>query len=204
MPRPSNKAVRRSQIARGLMRVMAARGYDGASMPEIAKAAGLTQGLIHYHFKNKQEILIAALDELVALHNKGLDSHMASLEGRPHEQLAAFIDFHLGLGTDASPEALACWLVISGESLRKTNIREAFEAALSVWVTRLIGIIEDGNRDSLFDCSAVEEAAAALMSTIQGYFLLAATARSQIPLGSAARSAKLMAEGLLKPKKSFL
>lgn len=204
MPRPSNKAERRSQIVRGLMRVMAARGYDGASMPEIARAAGLTQGLIHYHFKNKQEILLAAIDELVAAHNKGLDDRLASHGGEPCEQLAAFIDFHLGLGTDASPEALACWLVISGESLRKTEIREAFEAAIAVWVARLIEIIEDGNRQSLFDCSAAEDAAAALMSTIQGYFVLAATARSQIPRGSAARSTKLMAEGLLKPETSFL
>ncbi len=204
MPRPSNKAERRSQIARGLMNVMADWGYDGASMPEIAKAAGLTQGLIHYHFKNKQEILLAVLDELVALHNEGLDNHLASLEGKPHEQLSAFIDFHLGLGTDASPEALACWLVISGEALRKTDIRDAFEAAIALWVARLVEIIEDGNRESRFDCPDAQDAAAALMSTIQGYFVLAATARSQIPRGSEARSAKLMAKGLLKPAKSFL
>ncbi len=203
MPRPSNTAERRTQIARGLISVMAERGYDGASMPAIAKAAGLTQGLIHYHFKNKRAILLVALQELVVLHTDHLDRHLAPLDDDPHEQMAAFIDFHLGLGTDASPEILASWLVLSGEALRQRKVRKAFAEAVAKWVQQLVGIIEQGNREGLFDCVQPAAAAAALMSTIQGYFVLGATARDQIPRGSAARSTKAMAEGLLRSKWSF-
>ena len=38
---------------------MADRGYERASVTAIAKAAGLTPGLVHYHFHNKKEILLA-------------------------------------------------------------------------------------------------------------------------------------------------
>ena len=47
MARPSNTEERRQQIVQGLLRVMAERGYERASIAEIARAAGLTPGLVH-------------------------------------------------------------------------------------------------------------------------------------------------------------
>jgi TetR/AcrR family transcriptional regulator, transcriptional repressor of bet genes len=204
MPRPSNTQERRRQIAGALIKVMARRGYDGASVAGIAKTARLTPGLVHYHFESKQEILLAALDELVARHDARLDERLnAAGEDDPHAQLAAFIDFHLGLGADADPEALACWLLISGEALREPKVRAGFQAALAGMSTRLVAIIRRGVERRVFTVAPPEPAAAALLAAIQGYFVLAATARALIPRGSAAAAAKQMAEGLLRPRRHF-
>jgi AcrR family transcriptional regulator len=35
-------------------------GYDGASMGAVAKAAGVSKGLLHYHFRSKEHLLIEA------------------------------------------------------------------------------------------------------------------------------------------------
>ena len=51
MPRPSNTSERRKEIVSGLLHAMARRGYAETSMPEIARAAKLTPGLLHYHFR---------------------------------------------------------------------------------------------------------------------------------------------------------
>lgn len=118
MPRPSNTAERQAQITAALMKVMAKHGYDGASVSDIAKAARLAPGLVHYHFKSKQQILLAALCDLVARHDAGLESRLGKAEGNPAGEVAAFVDFHLGLGADADPEALACWILLSGEALQ--------------------------------------------------------------------------------------
>lgn len=32
-------------------------GYEGASMVEIARAAGVSKSLLHYHFKSKQDLV---------------------------------------------------------------------------------------------------------------------------------------------------
>src|SRR5262245_52255763 len=125
MPRPSNTEKRRAQISRALVKVMAKHGYGGASIAGIAKAARLTPGLVHYHFENKQEILLAALRDLVARHNDTLESRLAAA-GDPVAEVAAFIDLHLGLGADADPEALACWILLSGEALREPRVRIEF------------------------------------------------------------------------------
>src|SRR6187549_3675127 len=98
MARPSNTEERREQITRALVKVMARRGYDGASIGDIAKAARLTPGLVHYHFKSKQEILLEALGGLVARHEANLDARLERAGGDPAAEVAAFIDLHLGLG----------------------------------------------------------------------------------------------------------
>src|SRR6185295_16459726 len=103
MPRPSNTDERRAQITGALIKVMARRGYDGAAITDVARAERLTPGLVHYHFDNKREILLAALAELVTRHQARLELRLTAAAGDPAAELAAFIDFHLGLGADADP-----------------------------------------------------------------------------------------------------
>jgi TetR/AcrR family transcriptional repressor of bet genes len=199
MPRPSNTEERRAQITAALIEVMARRGYDGAAISDVARAAGLTAGLVHYHFKNKQEILLAALDDLVSRHQQRLEARLAEEGEDPAAALAAFIDVHLGLGADADPEALACWILLGGEAVRDGKVRAAMAAAMDGLVARLARILHEGVEARVFTCEDVDAAASALVATIQGYYVLAATAREAIPRGSAAISTKRMAEGLLRP-----
>jgi TetR/AcrR family transcriptional repressor of bet genes len=203
MPRPSNTEERRAQITRGLTAVMAKRGYDGASVADVARAAGLTPGLVHYHFKNKEEILLAALAALLVRHDERLEARLAEAGGEPNAEVEAFIDFHLGLGADADPEALSCWILISGEALRNAKVRARFERGVEGMVERLAQIVAGGVARRAFTCASVPAAASALVATIQGYFVLAATARRTIPKGSAAAATKQMAAGLLSPRRPF-
>jgi TetR/AcrR family transcriptional repressor of bet genes len=199
MPRPSNTDERRAQITKALLKVMAKSGYDGASVANIAKTARLTPGLVHYHFKSKHEILLAALRDLVTRHDENLSARLARANGDPIAEVAGFIDFHLGLGGDADPEALACWILLSGEALRERKVRVEFSRALETTVSRLSDTIRRGVQQKVFICDSVDAASSAIVATIQGYLVLAATARTLIPKGSAAASATKMAEGLLHP-----
>jgi len=203
MPRPSNTEERQAQITEALMKVMAKRGYDGASVADIARAAHLTPGLVHYHFKSKQDVLLAALRRLVARHDANLETRLGEAGGNPLAEVAAFIDFHVGLGSDADPDALACWILLSGEALRAPKVRIAFEKAIEDTVARLARVIRAGVEQRAFACDAIDAAASALVAAIQGYFVLAATARASIPKGSAAACTRRMAEGLLRPAGAF-
>ena len=197
MARPSNTNERRAQIATGLMKVMAKRGYAGASIADVASAARLTSGLVHYHFKDKREILLAALAALVARHDARLEQALGRAENGPAGEVNAFIEFHLGLGADADPQALACWILFSAEALRDGKVRSEYEKAIASTVARLEEAIERGVERAVFRCEDVPAAASALVATIHGYFVLAATSPSLVPRGSAAGSAKRMAAGLL-------
>lgn len=197
MGRPTNTVERREQIVEAMISVMARRGYEAASVTRIARAAGLTPGLVHYHFKNKQEILLALLNRLVAGHGEMLDRHLSDAGEDARARLEAFIRCHLGLGASADPEAMACWVLLSGEALRQPEVREALGAALERLAARLEAVVQAGVDDGDFQCERVDVAASALLATIQGYFVLAATRREIIPRGSAAGAAMAMAGGLL-------
>jgi TetR/AcrR family transcriptional repressor of bet genes len=204
MARTSNTDARRAQIVDALVAVMAKQGYDGASIADVAKRAGLAPGLVHYHFKNKLEILVEAVHALAARHEAALDEAIANTKpDDAHAQLIAVIDVHLGLGAHADPDALACWVLVVAEALRERRVRTEVEVVLAALVKRLVTIIRRGHASGQFVCSDAEAAAAALVATIQGYFTVAATARELIPSGSAARCALLMAEGLVRPQRSF-
>ncbi len=199
MPRRTNTTERRAQIVAALKTVMAERGYDRASVGSIAKAAGLTPGLVHYHFGNKHEILLEMLGEMTRAHEARTDQELELFQGDTHAQIERFVDLHLGLGATADPETLACWVLTSGEALRDPDVRQVYAASVQTWVDRLASLITEGTAAGQLACPDAPAAAAALVAAIQGYFVLAATARATIPHGSAARSVLAMADGLLRP-----
>lgn len=53
---------RREQILESALRVFAAKGFDRATNKDIARAAGITPGLIYHYFKSKQDVLKEALE----------------------------------------------------------------------------------------------------------------------------------------------
>jgi AcrR family transcriptional regulator len=61
MPKIVDHARRRDEIALVACRVVAAHGFDGASMVRIAREAGYTTGMLAHYFDSKQDIVIAAL-----------------------------------------------------------------------------------------------------------------------------------------------
>jgi len=61
MPKIVDHAQRRDEIALVACRVVAAHGFDGASMVRIAREAGYTTGMLAHYFDSKQDIVIAAL-----------------------------------------------------------------------------------------------------------------------------------------------
>jgi TetR/AcrR family transcriptional repressor of bet genes len=196
MGRPSNTNERQSQIARALLPVMAKKGYDGATVADVAKVADIAPGLLHYHFKNKLEILLAAIVELEADYETRLDEALSGASSKPAAELDAFIDAHLHVGAGADPVALACWINVTGEALREPRVRRAVERVLASALFRLRSILERGTKEGAFACREPDVAAAAILATIQGYFVLAATARPLIPEGSASRATRAMALAL--------
>jgi AcrR family transcriptional regulator len=55
------EATTRERILASATRLFAEKGFDGASMPAIAKASGITAGAIYKHFEGKGELLLEVL-----------------------------------------------------------------------------------------------------------------------------------------------
>jgi AcrR family transcriptional regulator len=62
MGRHSVTAERRRQIIDATVRVMGLKGWQEASIDEISKAAGVSRGLVSYHFGDKAALLAGVLE----------------------------------------------------------------------------------------------------------------------------------------------
>ena len=62
--RQKQRAHTRAQIVRAAARVFAVRGFEAASMAEIAERAQLKKALIQYHFETKENLWRAAVAQL--------------------------------------------------------------------------------------------------------------------------------------------
>jgi TetR/AcrR family transcriptional regulator, transcriptional repressor of bet genes len=185
MPRKPNTELRRQQIVDGLLKTMAAQGYAGATVQAIAAAAGLAPGLIHYHFHDKREILVALVDQLAHYALLRFESR-ASLASTAQERLRAYIDARLAYGADANPDAVAAWVMIGAEAVRDPDVREVYQRALIQEIALVRKLLKAYLVESDKRVRKLDAFAAGLMAFIEGVFVLASNARTIVPAGFAA------------------
>jgi AcrR family transcriptional regulator len=59
MPPAEEDSAKRRQIVEGARAVFLSKGFDAASMADIAKAAGVSKGTLYVYFKDKDELFAA-------------------------------------------------------------------------------------------------------------------------------------------------
>ena len=86
------EALRREQIMQAAFRVAAHEGLDSLTIRLVASEAGLSTGLVFFHFKSKEALLLALLDHVLnALFERWeVSEHMS-----PAERLLALIQLDL-------------------------------------------------------------------------------------------------------------
>ena len=70
-PSPTRPALRarydrrREEIVSAAARILARRGYDQTSVPDLAEAIGVSTGSLYHYFASKDELLVAICDQLL-------------------------------------------------------------------------------------------------------------------------------------------
>lgn len=82
---PQTPTNRREELLDRAGELMAAKGYDGTSMRDIASAVGMLPGSLYYHFDSKESLFLALHQRVVAV-----------MEARVHAALAAADQAGLG------------------------------------------------------------------------------------------------------------
>jgi AcrR family transcriptional regulator len=85
----------RDAILLAARKLFTLRGYDAASIDEIAAAARVTSGALYHHFRNKREIMRAVFEKLEAALKERITSAAAGAESAAEAMrltLEAFFD----------------------------------------------------------------------------------------------------------------
>lgn len=146
MARPKDPRLR-ARILTAAAREFAARGFRGASLERIGRRAGVTKGGVYFHFRSKEDLFFAALDEQRAGRREvvpGARSPSDSAAGALEAFLTTFLQFHL-----RQPEAHPLVRLLHTE-LRAgftTELRGDARAEMRELRARLRELFADGQRD---------------------------------------------------------
>lgn len=71
----------RERIQAAALDLFAERSFEGATMRHIAERAGVTQPLVNYHFRSKDDLWHVVIDRLFARLREALEARVAGLRG---------------------------------------------------------------------------------------------------------------------------
>jgi AcrR family transcriptional regulator len=93
MARPAN--LTKEIVTRTAVKLMAARGYHGTSMREIAKDLGVRISSLYHYYPSKQDILLSAMRETMAGLTGTVQQAMDAAGDDPVAALEAGLDAHI-------------------------------------------------------------------------------------------------------------
>lgn len=117
---------RHEQIFRAATRIFVSRGYDRATVREIAEEAGLSLGSLYTYIKTKEDILYLVFEKLTGARRENIRRALKSIQD-PAERVEAVIRGHLEIAERYQDEVLLMYQEtksLSRESLVSVLSRE--------------------------------------------------------------------------------
>lgn len=142
-PRKASRESRREQLIEATISAIAARGLSRTTLTEVANAAGVSHGLVNFHFQSKDGLLSETLVYLAEEYRRNWTEALAAAGPSPAERLDALIraDYAPAVST---PERLKAWCAFWGEAQSRPVYQEtcgendrAYSTALEAICTAL-------------------------------------------------------------------
>ena len=130
--RRNNESNRREELLRVSAKLFREKGFDGTTIRDISSAAGMHSGSPFYHFKTKQDILVAVMEQGLAEGLRKSEEVMAQALP-PEQKLKGLIRAQLGTileeGNDFIPVLLYDWRSLSAASRRRiVALKDRYDA----------------------------------------------------------------------------
>lgn len=135
-PRKLSREARREQLIEATIAVVALRGYARATLTEVADTAGLSHGLVNFHFTSKETLFSETLSYLSEEYTQNWQRELAKAGPSPAAQLDAFVraDFLPALCT---PKRLAAWCAFWGEAQSRPLYQEKYGSRNEDYIRKL-------------------------------------------------------------------
>ena len=140
LTRERRREMTRAALLDAALDVFAQRGFEGASLDEIAETAGFTRGAIYKNFANKEELFFAVIE-------RADEQAFATFAGAEQESPARLADTWQGLmPTDTKLLALTLEYRLYASRAEDPRVRERWHAEYNKTVVRVREFLEEGQR----------------------------------------------------------
>lgn len=130
------KDERRRQVIEATISVIASRGLARLTLTDVARAAGISHGLVLFHFDTKENLLSETLAFLADEYQQNWEAAVLAAGQGPAEQLLAMLeaDFHPAVTT---PARLAAWCAFWGEAQSRPAYQDICGARDAAQIARM-------------------------------------------------------------------
>ncbi len=137
-------------------KVIAAGGFDAVTMERVSAAAGMTKGAVYLYFRNKDHLIVAAVEEVASEMLRQIEARV-DLESTPWERLCQTVRAQLEI-MEAQKDLLRVLLLDrrllrgGGPARRLLKYRERHEG-------RIKNLLDEGMRQRIFRAMDAGQAA---------------------------------------------
>ncbi|MER8440771.1 transcriptional regulator BetI [Mesorhizobium sp. M1312] len=113
--RKASKEVRQLQLIEATIDSLAKRGYSETTMADVADGAGLSRGIVNFHFESKEKLLVATLQYMADEYAAHWRAALTKAGDDPARQLRGLVaaDFDRSI---CNKRKLAAWCAFWGEA----------------------------------------------------------------------------------------
>jgi AcrR family transcriptional regulator len=150
-PAKSNKvaASRKRELAKIAYQSIATHGLEGFRIRQVASAAGIDNGTLHYYFPSKTDLVRGVVDYLLEDLKTSWAGGTAAVPGTALAQLRReFEDFEVRLQQNPGQ-----WIVLTElfvHARRNPEIAEALRPLRDGWRFHIMSILERGKAEGMF------------------------------------------------------
>ncbi|CAG7618712.1 TetR/AcrR family transcriptional regulator [Leucobacter soli] len=188
------------RIVEASWRAIARAGIRKFRVTDVASDAGVSVGLVYYHFTDRNGLLQATMDHanrMTAIAGGIPDQDGRRSDGCGFDRLAELLLADMS-GTPTMRDNAVVWQELMGEALFEAGIRDEVNATLVDWQENVRSTIADGQADGSIRSDVDAETAARVLTALVDGLL------SRITIGSLSWDAAGLAlrsamDGLLRP-----
>ncbi len=145
-------------------------GFANVSMNDIVKATGLSKGGIYWHFKSKDDIIIAIVDRIFTEQIELIDEILPT-EGRAEERIMELVQY-IGATLEEMTRQAPTPLDIYALAIRHNHLKHQLQNYFRQYQARLADLIQQGQDRGEFQVTDVAHSAFNFIGMIEGTILL--------------------------------
>lgn len=162
LTRERRREMTRTALLDAALDVFAQRGFEGASLDEIAEAAGFTRGAIYKNFANKEELFFAVIERA----DEQAFASFADAEQESPARLA--VTWQAMMPTDTKLLALTLEYRLYALRAEDPQVRERWHAEHTKTIERVRAFVEEGQRTGRVAKDIPPEIPELIMAAAQG------------------------------------
>ncbi len=163
--RRGKSAVTRRLLIEATIEAIANGGLQQTTLDRVSEISGLSRGLVGFHFRTKDKLLVTTLQYLTEEYHRGWQEILSRPGSSPERRIRALIDFDLG-PLVCTPTRVAVWFAFWGAVQHRPAYRRycaPWEEANVVAIgSELERLVQEGGYSSV-DAQRIAQGYAALI-----------------------------------------